>query len=107
MGVMKNKIVISIISIILLISILSLCLCACNPSTLSGTYKNGSIKIIFKSDGSFECEGLSWWGNYEIFDGTQVSVRIYSGSSYWKETWTLSKDRKQLKTSSGYVYNRV
>ena len=94
---------------IILILTLAVCFYACNPSTLSGTYKSASnsSKIIFKSDGSFECEGLSWWGYYEIFDGTQVSVRIYSGSSYWKETWTLSKDRKQLRTSSGYVYNRV
>ena len=92
-----------------MIVVLALCLCACNPSALSGTYKSASssAKIIFKSDGTFECEGLSWHGYYEIFDGTQVSVRIYSGSSTWKETWTLSKDRRQLRTSSGYVYNKV
>lgn len=106
---MKNKKNILIVLFIVLTLVLTLCFFACNPSTLNGTYKSASssAKIIFKSDGTFECEVLSWHGTYEIFDGTQVSVRIVSGSSTWKETWTLSKDRRQLKTSSGYVYNRV
>lgn len=102
---MKKK-VISVVCVVLILSCMAVLLVACD--TLTGTYKDSNGNgVVFKNDGTFYYDYISWHGEYEVFDDTTVTMRFYDGAYRWKtETWTLSKNKRQIQDSKGKIYKK-